>query len=119
MQNTCQSSQKLLVVYCLFQVHVDILTSLHVWYSLDLLDKTTAAKQRTAKARRFASFHIDTINDDDAVEVVRSGFVNDEDDEGDDEQWEDEWTLSFELHKRTVFECSTTTATTTTMVVGW
>ena len=70
--------------------NVDILTSLHVWYSLDLLDKTTAAKQRTAKANRFASFHIDAMNDDDAIEVVRAGFVNDEDDEGDDEQWEDE-----------------------------
>ena len=33
--------------------NVDILTSLHVWYSIDLLDKTTAAKQRTAKGHRF------------------------------------------------------------------
>ena len=61
-----------------------------MWYSLDLLDKTTADKQRTAKASRFASLHIDAVNDDDAAEVVRSGFVSDEDDERDDEQWEDE-----------------------------
>ena len=61
-----------------------------MWYSLDLLDKTTAAKQRTAKANRFASFHIDAVSDDDVAEVVRSGFASDEDDEGDDEQWEGE-----------------------------
>ena len=60
--------------------NVDILTSLHVWYSIDLLDKTSAAMQRTAKGRRFAAFHIDAM-DDNPVGVVKPGFVDDEDDE--------------------------------------
>ena len=68
-------------------MNVDILTSLHVWYSVDSLDKTTAAKQRTAKGNRFASFHINALDEGSPFEVVNSGFVNDEDDEG-DEQWE-------------------------------
>jgi hypothetical protein len=67
--------------------NVDILTSLHVWYSIDFLDKTTAAKQRTAKGNRFASFHINAMNEDYPVEVLKPGFVNDEDDE---QQWEDD-----------------------------
>ena len=68
-------------------VNVDILTSLHVRYSLDLIDKTTAAKQRSAKGNRFDSFHIDALSEDSLV-VINSGFVDDEDDEG-DEQWGD------------------------------
>ena len=68
-------------------MNVDVLTSLHVWYSLDLLDKSTAAKERTAKAHRFAAFHIDA-RDDDPVGVVKPGFANDEDDEAN--EWEDD-----------------------------
>jgi hypothetical protein len=69
-------------------INFDILTSLHVWYTLDLLDKTTTAKQRTAKALRFASFQIDSI-DDHPVEEVKPGLSDYEDDEG-TEEWEDE-----------------------------
>ena len=54
--------------------NVDILTSLHVWYSIDLLDKTTAAKQRTAKGHRFAAFHIDEMDDNPGVGVVKPGW---------------------------------------------
>ena len=53
--------------------------------SVNLLDKTTTAKQRTAKGNRFASFYIDAMNQDNPVEVVKSGFVNDEDDECDEQ----------------------------------
>lgn len=59
-----------------------------MWYSIELLDKTTAAKQCTAKGHRFAVFHIDAT-DDDPVGVVKPGFVDDEDDEQGDEQWVD------------------------------
>ena len=55
-------------------MNVDILTSQHVWYTLDLLDKTTIAKQRKAKGRRFASFHVDAI-DDHPVEAVKPGIL--------------------------------------------
>ena len=47
-----------------------------MWYSLELLDKTTAvSKQRKAKGSRFVSFHIDSMNDDNPVEVVKSVFL--------------------------------------------
>ncbi len=69
-------------------MNVDILTSLHVWYTLDLLDKTTTAKQHTAKGHRFASFYIDEM-DDHIVEAVIPGISDDDDDEG-SEEWEDE-----------------------------
>jgi hypothetical protein len=67
-------------------MNVDILTSLHVWYTLDLLDKTTTAKQRTAKGRRFSSFHIDAMYAH-SVEAVIPGISDDDDDEG-SEEWE-------------------------------
>ena len=101
MKNSCQSSQNLLGLYCVLQLHlhklrgsfqpvngsaffgraglkpvnVDNLMSLYVWHSLGLLDKTTAVgKQRTEKGNRFVSFHIDLMNDDNPVEVVKSVF---------------------------------------------
>ena len=69
-------------------MNVDILTSLHVWYSIDLLDKTTVAMQRTAKGRRFTSLQIELM-DNNPVGVVTPGFADDEDDGGDG-LWEDE-----------------------------
>ena len=57
-----------------------------MWYTLDLLDKTTIAKQRTAKGRRFASFHIDAM-DAHSVEAVIPGIGDDDDVKG-SEEWE-------------------------------
>ena len=67
-------------------MNVDILTSLYMWYSLDLLDKSTTALQGTAQARSFASHHIDET-DDNPAEVLMPVILNDDDenDECDDE----------------------------------
>ena len=53
-------------------------------YSIDLLNKTTAAKQRSAKGHSLAAFYINAI-DDNSVNLVKPGFGNDEDDDGDEQ----------------------------------
>jgi hypothetical protein len=61
-------------------MNVDILTSLHVWYTLDLLDDTTSAKQPTAKGHRIVFFHINAIDAHPVEEAVKPGLSGDEDD---------------------------------------
>ena len=46
---------------------------------LELMGTTTVAKQRTS------SFHIDAMHDN-PVGVVKPGFIDDEDDEGDEQR---------------------------------